>query len=185
MSNPVTLIEQDTYDNLGSPTWSPDGRIAVSVSLGDGLDIYTMREDGSEFGPLVASSAGESSPSWSPTGDAIAYYRDRGVWIAEGDGSDQRLVTDAIDTISACPTWSRDGEWIAFSGGEDNSDIYIVRPDGSDLQQVTTGPATEAQPTFSADDARIAFAGMGVKALDLSTGEVTDLVSGSDPAYQP
>jgi TolB protein len=54
--------------------------------------------------------------------------------------------------------WSPDGEWIVFeSWRTGNGDIYLMRPDGSDLQQLTTSGAEDGNPTFSPDGRYIVF----------------------------
>ncbi len=47
---------------------------------------------------------------------------------------------------------------IAFSAGPPNGeDVYIVRADGSHLDQVTSEPAAEFDPTWAPDGARVAY----------------------------
>ncbi len=48
------------------------------------------------------------------------------------------------------PMWSADGEWIYFASSEQsNWDIYRIRPDGSDLQNLTESwPSNEMMPAL-------------------------------------
>lgn len=85
------------------------------------------------------------SPSISPAGDRIAFVtRLSGtpqLWtIAAQGGWPDQLTTldDPVDGVS----WSPNGAWLAFSvapGGGENGQIYLVRPDGSDLRRITDG----------------------------------------------
>jgi Tol biopolymer transport system component len=40
--------------------------------------------------------------------------------------------------LASSPEWSPDGEWIAFTDGENEADLWVVRPDGTGLRQLTT-----------------------------------------------
>jgi hypothetical protein len=53
---------------------------------------------------------------------------------AGGSGPAEPLGTPTAFT----PDWSPDGEWIAFTDGDGAADLWIVRPDGSGLRQLTT-----------------------------------------------
>lgn len=61
-----------------NPTWSPDGsRLAfVTTRAGGRVDIYTMRADGTDVGPLVSlEGASAIDPRWSPDGTSISFVR--------------------------------------------------------------------------------------------------------------
>jgi Tol biopolymer transport system component len=104
---------------------------------------------------------GDDSPSWSPTGDEIAYasfQTNRGeIYVMRPDGSDKRrLTTDAAyDDI---PVFSPDGEKIAFVSSRSGSlQIWVMNADGSDQHQLTLSSGTNYFPTWSPDGSRIAF----------------------------
>jgi TolB protein len=77
------------------------------------------------------------------------------------DGSEQVRLTETTDEgwHNWWPTWSPDGERIAFvsrrQGG--NVDIYVMNADGSNLVRLTYHDAADAQPSWSPDGAFIAF----------------------------
>src|SRR5262245_51541188 len=50
--------------------------------------------------------------------------------------------------------------WIAFDsdGGGTNRDIYVIRADGTGRRRLTTASSVEAQPSFSRDGTKLAFA---------------------------
>jgi Tol biopolymer transport system component len=59
------------------------------------------------------------------------------------------------------PRWSHDGQYIAFAsarnGGDDYRHIYVVKADGSELTQITTGDFSDSSPDFSPDGKEIVF----------------------------
>jgi TolB protein len=93
--------------------------------------------------------------------DPAASRQSYGFWIdiVTVDGSDRRrLNATELDTA---PAWSPDGTRIAFVGlaGEDGQ-IFVVRPDGGGLTQVTHVENRDAEvgaPVWSPDGTRIAY----------------------------
>jgi dipeptidyl aminopeptidase/acylaminoacyl peptidase len=86
-----------------------------------------------------------SSPAFSPDGTQLAYVSDQTgvpqVWVMRVDGGAPRQVTKGDDPIGRV-TWSPSGEWLALSlapGGGMNTQIYVVRPDGTGLRRLTDG----------------------------------------------
>jgi TolB protein len=64
------------------------------------------------------------------------------------DGSDAHDVPLTLPPGAGAqnPAWSPDGQWIVFSlarGGTAN--VYVVRPDGTSLTQITTEPGVDQQ----------------------------------------
>lgn len=68
----------------------------------------------------------------------------------------------AYDTAPLTVNWKAEGEWIVFYCGiftdsESRSNLYIVRPDGSELQQITNNRIVAKSPSWSPDGTWIVF----------------------------
>lgn len=56
------------------------------------------------------------------------------------------------------PAWSPSGDWIAFDSNRDGDfEIFIVRPDGTELTQVTRNEARDSHPSWAPDGRWLAF----------------------------
>ena len=148
---------------------APDGiRIIVSRQFGEfreprfGLVAGDLFSRFFEIVKPATSSLSYRSPVWSPDSARILYiieahangarplYR---LAIAAPDGSDERVVYETTLALSEL-AWSPDGEWLAL---EMSRMIYKLRPDGSELTQLSSHRAGASSPRWSPDGARISF----------------------------
>jgi len=122
--DPVT--EKKTGEPLwittGSRRWSsldvsPDGQWLVFYSRDPDGHLYVVRTDGSGLRQLPSDEFTDRVPRWSPLGDWIAFFSNRGgrdthqIWKIRFDGSGRQQLTDA-DSMGIA-TWSPDGTRIA------------------------------------------------------------------------
>jgi TolB protein len=157
------------------PAWSPDGTtIAFSSKRGGTFDLYTMRADGSGTRRLTSTREDDGNPSWSPSGQALAF--DRGpvgdIWVVNEDGSDARAIADG-PAAETQPAWAPNGAWIAYvrrTPGTPIQELWLMRPDGTTQHRVTDFRRVTGAPAWSPDSERIVFSA----ALD---GEVFDIYS--------
>jgi dipeptidyl aminopeptidase/acylaminoacyl peptidase len=85
------------------------------------------------------------SPSFSPNRGTLAFVCDVSgvpqVWTAATEGGWPTLVTTLEDPVNSVE-WSPSSDWLAISvapGGGMNTQIYLVRPDGTGLKRYTRG----------------------------------------------
>jgi dipeptidyl aminopeptidase/acylaminoacyl peptidase len=85
------------------------------------------------------------SPTFSPDGRRLAFISDLNgipqVWIMPAEGGYPQLVTSGNDPVGSV-RWSPTGDVLAFSlapGGGMNTQVYVMRPDGSGLRLLTDG----------------------------------------------
>jgi Tol biopolymer transport system component/serine/threonine protein kinase len=150
------------------------GRSSLAIALrGDRL-AYTVTSDDSNLwevgtgpgaGPPVrriASTRGDSHPSYSPDGRRIAFRSDRSgtaeIWLADADGANAQQVTDFRGGHAGSPSWSSDGRLLAFDAYPDGSgDIYVLDLAGGPPRAVLAGPTNDVVPSWSRDGAWIYF----------------------------
>ena len=155
------------------PFWSPDGRriafvrsLAVADDEVDPPRLYVMTADGSRR-IRVARGA---DPDWSPDGRQLVFVRCCfHVSIVGTDGRGLRDLTSSQE-LEAGPAWSPSGSWIAFvrqrpldREGDAAFDLYVIRPDGSELRRLASlGSGLAAPdstlPDWAPDGSQIAFA---------------------------
>jgi Tol biopolymer transport system component len=172
-------IVPGTTSDGPQPSWSPDGyQILFADRLVRNTDIWktdalTCDATGcpaTTTVQLTDDPAYDQAPAWSPDGRAIAFASSRdggGIFLMRADGSRVRqLTSNASNPVGlpgdSDPSWSPDGRWIAFTRyvpGDPyfNAAIFVMRRDGRRLLRLTTDPANDRQPVWSADGSQILF----------------------------
>jgi len=142
--------------------WSYDkSRLAVGIHRGSPelkLEILNL---GSGVDQTVAPSVKEQiSQCWSSDDKNIVYEAGDGVRIYEvgGDKSSTLLAPGGKD-----PTWSPDGNWIAF---RDGNTFYEIRPDGQDKRKLLHRRDVYSPLWWSPDSRFVAYIALARFAID-------------------
>jgi TolB protein len=163
-------ILTSTAQRVIHPSWSPDGK-RVAYCADDDLkppkknpadikviDLATRRVR------ILISGGVNTYPVWSPDGQSLAFRRmvedtNSEVFVADSAGKNQRNITNS-PAFDGWPAWSPDGRLIAFAsnrGGTGDYQIYVMRPDGSDVRLVARTRGRATAPKWGTDGRMLYF----------------------------
>jgi TolB protein len=158
------LTSNSPGNNSGS-SWHPEGKtIAFAGAVNGKTSIFTMNSlDGSARKQFIAGSGLEVEPSYSPDGQKIAFASGRfgnpHIFVRElSSGQDTRLTF--AGWYNSSPTWRPDGKKIVFAGYDreiDRYDLFLVNPDGRQMERLTLDQGDNEKPSFSPDGRFMAF----------------------------
>jgi Tol biopolymer transport system component len=168
------------------PSWSPDGSQIAFVRWTNPWGIYTINADGRNEKLLFSSNVARA-PVWSPDGKQIAFYFETEGWTAPMqicipgnpcisipprlqtewhlgvvDVADGYFHQPYNDRFSFSPSWTADGEWLVYDGGDDGAlpstvhGLCITTVEGPN-NSVLTNNVHDHFPVTSPDGNRIAF----------------------------
>lgn len=167
----TTKVTRITSVNDSYPTLSPDGKTLMFQSDRSGdVEIWSMHIDGSQLKKLTSSPGYDGNPSWSPDGKSIAFAssrdRDLEVYTMDINGGNQRRLTDSQGN-DGHPHWYPDGSRIIFNSARMSDvsahkfidEIFSMKPDGSDINQITDLKSVSTYASVSPDGRWIVFRG--------------------------
>jgi uncharacterized repeat protein (TIGR01451 family) len=149
-------------ERAGAAHPGANGKIAFARVVAGGSEIFVIDPDGANQTQLTRNSVADGTPSWSPDGAKIAFFRDFGfpnteIVVMNADGSGETQLT-AHPSRDESPSWSPDGSRVVFWSDRDgDAEIFVVNADGTGLTQLTTNRVADAYPAWSPDGARIAY----------------------------
>jgi len=148
-----------TYRDFRMYLANPDGTGDVLIIEEDPIEVY--------------------NPDWSPDGNKIVYQGGltgtyAGIWVADADGSNPTQIVSMPYALA--PRWSPDGNriafWVNFTQNPDNLAIWLVDPDGSNLERIPGFYSVDQQPAWSPDGTKLAYFGAQPDGWGLYTMDV-------------
>jgi tricorn protease len=132
---------EDVSSSARSVSLSPTGKRAIMEARGE---IFTVpAEHGAVRNITQSSDAADRSPIWSPDGDKLAWFSDKGgkgysLLIGAQDGmGEPKSISIGESKLGWEPTWSPDGKYIAFT--DDDVRIRIVDIAAETIKTIDVG----------------------------------------------
>jgi Tol biopolymer transport system component len=116
----------------------------------------------------------------------------------DADGGHAQRVFDEKSGMAFAPSWSPDGQWIAFGfgiffeGRTRPARVMMMRADGSERRDLTDGSANSGFPSFSPNGKQIVYRVLGeqeqgLRILSVADGSIRTLTTEPDnfPSWSP
>ena len=193
---------------FNSPHWSADGKRMVFHRATE-VNPVSVKEWASPDIRFGLKRIGLVFPSYSPDGKRVTgsgaadqnAAGTRSAFVMNADGGERRLIHESKDGLLFGTAWSPLGDRIAFSLGaffaqaaSSPARLAMIRPNGTDLQMLTSGTGNDGFPSWSPDGKRLVFRSVtgkreGISIVDIESRAITPLATGSEndnfPAWSP
>jgi dipeptidyl aminopeptidase/acylaminoacyl peptidase len=149
-----TLQLTHSPDAESAPRFSPDGRyISFVATRGDsrnGGQIWLLDRAGGEARKITDHKGGIGDYAWSPDASRIAFTSRDPDSAATGPDSTRKPKPIVVDRYA----FKRDGTGYL---GDRRTHVYVFDTATKKVEQITSGPFDDANPSWSPDGRRIAF----------------------------
>ena len=159
-----------------SPSYSADGNWIIFTGERNGqADLYRVHPDGTGLEPLTNDPTFDDQASLSPDGKTLAFVSTRqggtaNIWLMDMRSKKMTNLT-ASRSGNFRPSWSPDGQWIAFSSDRDSphefypgsfehmqsTGIYLIARNGKGVRRITGKEGRAGSPAWSKDGRRVLF----------------------------
>lgn len=138
---------------------SPDGKTIVFDLMGD---LYTVPMSGGQATQLTRGISFDTHPRYSPDGKKILFTSDRSgsenIWWIDLATKDTLQVTKEHDKNFPSAAWTPDGDYIVYSKGKLDVQLYMVHKNGGGGVQLISTPGMKTiDPAVSPDGRYIYF----------------------------
>jgi Tol biopolymer transport system component len=173
------------------------GMIAFVSERDDDPELYLMRPDGADLQRITTIPGPESNPVWSPDGAYLAYRTEaRGngdLAIYDHAAGTHTIITDSPFSDAYDIAWAVDSMHLVFTGWvDDQEQLFRIRRDGAELQQLTDQPGAKEDLDISPDGRYLAFRwhppdapGGRITVLEVATLRQFDRGEGWSPRWSP
>jgi TolB protein len=193
----VTKVSGRKGLNMGAAFPHEGEYMALTLTLGDDMDIYAIDFNGNIIKRLTDQWGINVSPSFAPEGSKFAFVANRSgspqIYVKDlQDGREERITFEG--NYNTSPSWSSLNQ-IAYAGlNEGYFNICTINPDGSGLRKLTEGQGNNEDPCWYANGRYLVFSsnrdgayhiylmmanGMNQKRITLLKGEQTS------PSWSP
>jgi Tol biopolymer transport system component len=198
--------DQGAEGQMRNPSWSSDGKWVVYQKW----SAESWRQNQSLFSidPEFDLAQSDPFPAFSHDGKKLALTnlgkapgsRMSSVSVMDADATNAKLIFRGEEsTLTLTPQWSPNDDWIAFGVGfyfvprsGRPARVMLMRPDGSELHELTKTEGNSGFPSWSPDGKRVVFrfwseSQYGLRIINLNDGSLTTLTTGFDnfPAWSP
>ncbi|HEX4809357.1 MAG TPA: amidohydrolase family protein [Bryobacteraceae bacterium] len=132
------------------------------------------------------------SVALSPDRGTLVMDLQESLWSLPMKGGQAKRLTDPL-LEPARPDWSPKGNAIAFESYKGGTfHIWIMKPDGTGIEQLTEGHGDDREPRFSPDGAKIAFSSdrafegsYDIWVVDIASRKLTRWTSAKEDEFEP
>jgi Tol biopolymer transport system component len=195
-----TTGDQGANGQMRNASWSPDGKRVVYQKWSS--ESWRQNQPLFSIDPEFELAFSDPFPAFSHDGKKLAVTSrvdNSSVSVMNPDGTNAKLIFHGeAGALAMAPEWSPNDDWIAFGGGfyflprGRPARVMMVRPDGTELHELTKTAGNSGFPSWSPDGKRIVFrfwgeSEYGLRIINLDDGSSTNLTTGFDnfPAWSP
>ncbi|CAN1353155.1 Tol-Pal system protein TolB [Linum perenne] len=206
LSCDVKILTRHDTGNNAFPACSPDGKSIVFRSGRSGhknlylMDAINGELNGETSRQITTGSCIDTMPSWSPTGDLIAFSSNRhnpsntetfSIYVVRPDGSGLKRIhvadkKDANRERINHVCFSKDGDWLLFTSNlagvtaepvslpnqfQPYGDLYVMRLDGSGLRRLTWNGYENGTPAWYPSSDDVELGSLSLKEDEVVVGD--------------